>query len=271
MTAEASTDGAQTPALQAITAGTVPNAAALAAATAKPATPQPTTTSGEDKGSEIRDTSRLGQPVAREVLTAAAAPVTQEATELGAKPQGSRATEQATGELSSQQTSQAQNFAEQLNARTAHLARSEAPQIAVRTQAAQAGWAEEVGNRISWMASKDMGKAELVLTPAHLGRVEISLSVDGDQASAAFVAATPAAREALEQSIPRLREVLSQSGLNLGQVNVSANNANSQGRQENRGGDSRSRASASSAVGSVSSGVMASRIRQANGLVDTFA
>ncbi|WP_341675306.1 flagellar hook-length control protein FliK [Niveibacterium sp. SC-1] len=112
---------------------------------------------------------------------------------------------------------------------------TDAPQYTVRTPVSETRWANEVGDRMVWMAGKKLDEAQLVLTPPHLGRVEIKLSISGDQATAAFTAATPAAREAIEQSLPRLREVMSAAGLDLGQVNVSTNNAGQEGQQRWQG------------------------------------
>ncbi|AKU10869.1 flagellar hook-length control protein [Azoarcus sp. CIB] len=95
------------------------------------------------------------------------------------------------------------------------------PQLQVHTPAGQRAWAEDVGNRMMWMVGRNESRAELVLTPAHLGKLEVSIQINGDQTTAHFVAASAAARDALEQVLPRLREVLQQAGINLGQANVS--------------------------------------------------
>lgn len=87
-----------------------------------------------------------------------------------------------------------------------------------------AGWGEEVGSRIVWMANRMESRAELVLTPPQMGRVEVSLTISGDQASANFVSANPVVREALESALPRLREVLADAGIQLGQAQVGAEN-----------------------------------------------
>ena len=167
----------------------------------------------------------------------------------------------------------AHSFAEQLASKLGSAQKTDAPQFSVPTPVGSSAWAEDVGNRIVWMAGKDLGKAELILTPPHLGRVEISLSLNGDQASASFVAATPAAREALEQALPKLRDLMSQAGIDLSQANVSANNSGQQGAQEQRW--SGRRAGGGGQAGGSDSGdvaaVPASRIRSGNGLVDTFA
>jgi len=81
---------------------------------------------------------------------------------------------------------------------------SAAPAVVhVGTAVGQRGWDAEVGQKIVLLANHQESRAELTLTPPQLGRVEVSITVNGDQTSAAFVSASPAAREALEQAIPR--------------------------------------------------------------------
>lgn len=142
------------------------------------------------------------------------------------------------------------------------------PQLAVSTPAGQSAWADDVGSRVMWMVGRAESKAELVLTPPHLGKVEVSINLNGDQTTAQFVAATQSARDALEQAMPRLREILAQSGISLGQANVSTSgdqqaSDNERGRGGNRG----------SGTGGVETGggVSAAQwTKQAEGLVDTF-
>lgn len=95
-----------------------------------------------------------------------------------------------------------------------------------------AGWSEEVGNRLVWMANRMEGKAELVLTPPQMGRIEVTLSVSGEQATASFVSGNAAVREALEAALPRLREVLAEAGVQLGQAQVGAENTRQPAQQE---------------------------------------
>ncbi|MFA7606788.1 MAG: flagellar hook-length control protein FliK [Rhodocyclaceae bacterium] len=159
---------------------------------------------------------------------------------------------------------------------------SNVQQLPVYTPAGKSGWAEDVGTRMIWMSNRGETKAELVLTPPSLGRLGVSISVNGEQTNAHFVAATPAAREALEQALPRLREMLQQAGINLGQTDVSTSGdqqAHGEHGSEQRGhGSSRgSRHGTGQDIGlSGMSGVEPSTsggqwIKQGNGMVDTFA
>lgn len=131
------------------------------------------------------------------------------------------------------------------------------------------GWADRVADRVTWLAGKNESKAELVLTPPQLGRVEVSLTVTGDQTTAQFVAATPAAREALEQALPRLREALAEAGIQLAQSGVSTSDQQNAREQHGRQGSPRHTGDGPSA-GEVTPSGGAWR-QSGRGLVDTFA
>ena len=144
-----------------------------------------------------------------------------------------------------------------------------APQLPVHTAAGAQAWAEDVGNQVRWMLGRAESKAELVLTPANLGKLEVSISLTGDQTTAQFVASSQAARDALEQAMPRLREILQQAGIQLGEANVStAGDQPAQGdggRSGGRGGGD----GQLSEAGNESS--PAQWLRRHDGMVDTFA
>lgn len=88
-------------------------------------------------------------------------------------------------------------------------------------------WASETTQRLVWVAGHGETKAELQLTPPSLGKLEVTLQLNNDQLTAHFVAASQAARDALEHALPQLREQLAQSGLSLGQTSVSTGGGDS--------------------------------------------
>jgi flagellar hook-length control protein FliK len=139
------------------------------------------------------------------------------------------------------------------------------------------GWAEEIGNHVVWLANRSESRAELVLTPPQMGRVEISLTVKGDQAVASFVSSNPVVREALEAALPRLREVLADAGIQLGQAQVGAENARQWAQQDKHGdnsGSDHARANpAHDASSTVNSGSLSttSGLKGGRSLVDVFA
>jgi flagellar hook-length control protein FliK len=78
----------------------------------------------------------------------------------------------------------------------------------------------ELSARMKTLLRDGVREARLQLHPAELGRLQVTVSTDGDQARVSFVADTQAARDAIEQSMPRLREMLEQNGMQLAQSDV---------------------------------------------------
>jgi len=80
-------------------------------------------------------------------------------------------------------------------------------------------WNKDLGERIVWMNNRALPAAEINLNPQHLGPVSVRIDMNQDQASIVFTAQHAAVREAIEASLPKLREMLGEQQLNL--VNVS--------------------------------------------------
>jgi flagellar hook-length control protein FliK len=112
---------------------------------------------------------------------------------------------------------------------------SSSPGIRIETPLGQSGWHDEMGQKLTWMVGNNRQQADIVLTPPQLGRVEVSLTMNGDQATAIFTSPNPAVREALEASMHRLREVLADAGVSLGQTQVGSESPNQSSRQDERG------------------------------------
>jgi len=105
----------------------------------------------------------------------------------------------------------------------------------------QAGWSEGVVDKVMWMSSQNLKSAEIQLDPAELGRLDVRISLNQDQTQISFASAHPGVREALESQVHRLREMFTQQGMNLADVNVSDQ---SQGRAwQGQEGDGRGRGS----------------------------
>lgn len=83
-------------------------------------------------------------------------------------------------------------------------------------------WSQALGDKIVWMAAGAQQTATLTLNPPNLGPLQIVLNLTNDQATASFFTAQPEVRQALETAFPRLREMMSDAGIQLGQASVSA-------------------------------------------------
>lgn len=96
------------------------------------------------------------------------------------------------------------------------------PDLPVATHLGRAGWQDEVGQKLTWMAGTNRQQADLVLNPPQLGRIEVTMRFEGDQLSASFASPHAAVRETLENSMVRLREVLADAGITLAHTHVGA-------------------------------------------------
>jgi flagellar hook-length control protein FliK len=81
-------------------------------------------------------------------------------------------------------------------------------------------WREELGAELAWLAEQGRQSASLKLSPEHLGPLEIRIAVRDGEASVYFGATQADTRTALEQALPRLRELLASQGLVLADAGV---------------------------------------------------
>lgn len=89
----------------------------------------------------------------------------------------------------------------------------------------QNAWAESVTQRVALMTGLKISSARIELDPPELGAMTVKVSVSGDQASVSFVSPHANVRDALEQTFPRLQEMLGQQGLQLADAQVSDQSA----------------------------------------------
>ena len=85
-----------------------------------------------------------------------------------------------------------------------------------------AAWGQALGEKIVWMAAGSQQTATLTLNPPNMGPMQIVLNISNEQATASFFSAQPEVRQALEAAFPRLREMMAEAGIQLGQATVSA-------------------------------------------------
>lgn len=81
-------------------------------------------------------------------------------------------------------------------------------------------FAAELSDKVVWLATRQGQLAELSLNPPQMGALEVRLTLSGGEASAQFFSANPAVREALDAALPKLRELMAQAGINLGEAEV---------------------------------------------------
>ncbi|EWH09729.1 hypothetical protein DS2_11373 [Catenovulum agarivorans DS-2] len=87
--------------------------------------------------------------------------------------------------------------------------------------------ATALNDAVRFMMNGRVQAAEIRLDPPELGSMQIKISLNGDAASVSMLVQNPQAKEMLDQSVPRLREMLEQQGLELSDSHVEHQQANS--------------------------------------------
>ena len=147
--------------------------------------------------------------------------------------------------------------------------------LGIDSQVGQPKWGGELAQKVVWLSSQQQQVAEIRLNPAHLGPVEVMLNINSDQATVQFVSSHLAVREAIEASLPRLREMMAENGVALGDVSVGAesfqqqaNNGQSNKESSGHGYDTHLTGMNDESMGKVESSALLNRH---NGIVNTFA
>jgi flagellar hook-length control protein FliK len=106
------------------------------------------------------------------------------------------------------------------------------PVLDIQPELKTEAWERVMAGRVVWMAREGLQRADLKLNPANMGPIEVRLTINNDQANVSFVVNNPATREAIEQSLPRLREGFQASGLSLESADVSDQTLNQEQERE---------------------------------------
>lgn len=131
------------------------------------------------------------------------------------------------------------------------------------------GFEQAIGARLGWLADQKIGHAHIRLSPDDMGPVDVRLQLNGDKVHASFSSPHVDVRQALESSLPRLRELLGEQGFQLAHADVGHQAPGGDGNASGQatGGGMAGDGEPSSGDASVSS---AQLIRQ-RGLLDAYA
>lgn len=91
--------------------------------------------------------------------------------------------------------------------------------------------AQQLKDRVMVQIQQKLQTAEVQLHPEDLGTMQIKLNLQQDQLSVQFIVQQGAAKEALEQQMPRLRDMLEQQGIALSEGQVEQRQSGTQQEQ----------------------------------------
>lgn len=150
--------------------------------------------------------------------------------------------------------------------------------VAVAVPFGRAEWQQSFSDRVSWLVTQNIQVADLQINPPQLGPVEIRISLAQGEATLSFAAAQAPVREAIQQALPRLADMLAAGGLTLGDVSVGAESFFGQQSRDSQAGAMRSPGSAVAGAdpgGAPAAGAAAATVSHAasyrgTGLIDMF-
>ncbi len=81
-------------------------------------------------------------------------------------------------------------------------------------------FADAVKDKVMIMMSQKLQQFDIRLDPAELGTMQVRLNLQNDQAAVSFVVQSQQTKDALEQNMHKLRDMLAEQGVNVGDANI---------------------------------------------------
>ena len=101
-------------------------------------------------------------------------------------------------------------------------------QVQINTPA----WKNALGERAIMVSAQNLNVAHIQLDPPELGSLSVRVHMNQDQVSLSFTSPHAHVRDAVEQSLPRLREMFEEQGLSLQDSSVDDQSADQQRREQ---------------------------------------
>jgi flagellar hook-length control protein FliK len=91
---------------------------------------------------------------------------------------------------------------------------------------------QQLAEKVRWMVNTKNLVAEIRLDPAELGSVNVKVALSGESVTVNFVVQSQQARDAVDTATPKLREMLAEKGIELGQSSVHQENGGQQSKDD---------------------------------------
>ena len=98
----------------------------------------------------------------------------------------------------------------------------------------QGDFSANLALRVQWVYQQAISSAEILMDPPELGPLSVKLTTNNGETSVLFQVSNPATKEMIEENLAKLKEMLAEQGINLGDAQVEQQQQNDQ--QENIAG-----------------------------------
>jgi flagellar hook-length control protein FliK len=131
-------------------------------------------------------------------------------------------------ELTAQQEQSFESAVNQLTTNTAPTQKSFATMQTETIAIYRKDFADAVKDKVMVMINQKIQQVEIQLDPPEMGNIHVRVNLQNEQAAVQFVVQNQQAREALEQNMGKLRDMLAQSGVDVGEANIEQREAKEQ-------------------------------------------
>ncbi len=98
-------------------------------------------------------------------------------------------------------------------------------------------FADAVKDKVMLMISQKLQQFDINLDPPELGNMQVRVNLQNEQAAVSFIVQNQQAKEALEQNMHKLRDMLAQQGVDVGDANVEQQSQQSDNESNFEGSD----------------------------------
>lgn len=134
----------------------------------------------------------------------------------------------SSAELAAQQE---QSFESTINKITATTVQTQKNIIAMNTETIaiyRKDFTDAVKDKVMVMINQRIQQVEIQLDPPEMGNIHVRVNLQNEQAAVQFIVQNQQAKDALEQNMAKLRDMLAESGVDVGEANIEQRQANDQ-------------------------------------------
>lgn len=124
------------------------------------------------------------------------------------------------GELAAQQEQSYQNTVDKL---TSNAVQSQKSITALQTETIaiyRKDFADAVKDKVMVMINQKIQQVDIQLDPPEMGNIHVRVNLQNEQAAVQFIVQNQQAKDALEQNIGKLRDMLAENGVDVGDANI---------------------------------------------------
>ncbi|AZQ85502.1 flagellar hook-length control protein FliK [Colwellia sp. Arc7-635] len=134
----------------------------------------------------------------------------------------------STGELAARQE---QSFESSINSLTTNTVQAQKAATALNTETIaiyRKDFANAVKDKVMVMINQKIQQVDIQLDPPEMGNIHVRVNLQNEQAAVQFIVQNQQAKEALEQNMGKLRDMLAESGVDVGDANIEQREAKDQ-------------------------------------------